>query len=258
VSRAALLRSSVLGAVLVAVGLSSLAAGTAAGATPPSRCALTGGIGGPNPAHVGDDVSATVSVLSSHGTCDATVTVIGGGWPLCTDDVFGSGGCSVTFGAFPGLSTVTAKLTTGQSLVLGTFTVLSSTPVPHASSTVTRRTVTTSASASRAAASSAAAASRGAASASASRSASRSHASKVVTNTAFPSDTETPTTAPVTEASPSDTASASGFAVNVRTNPSGGSSIPAGPLLLALVILAGFVAAAGRLIYTHTHDEIGP
>jgi hypothetical protein len=42
----------------------------------------------------------------------------------------------------------------------------------------------------------------------------------------------------------------------VRTEPTGGSSVPLGPLLIALLVLVGFVTAAGRFIYAHAHEEL--
>jgi hypothetical protein len=239
--------------------------GRGADAAPASRCVMTGSIGGPNPAYEGDNVSAAVSVSSSHGFCDAgSVQITGGSWTLCSENLhFGSGGCSITFQAFRGLSAVTATLSTGQSLRLGTFTVLSRTPTTHASSPRPTRTVTVVPPASRSAAASSSAAVASAsrasvAAASASRAAARHTRTSTVTSTAFPSDTAAPSSeaAAPSDTPPSDTASASGFAVNVRTNPSGGSSIPFGPLLLALLVLAGVVVAAARLVYTHAHEEL--
>jgi hypothetical protein len=245
---------------LITLALSWVGVGRGADAAPPSRCVMIGSIGGPNPAYEGDNVSATVSVGASRGICDAnSVRLTTGSWTLCSETLnFGSGRCSVTFPAFRGLSTVTATLSTGQSLRLGTFTVLPRTPTSPAGSPRPTRTITVVPAASRAA-SSVAAASRSAAAASAARAAATHTRTSTVTSTAFPSDSQTPSTeaAAPTDTPASDTASAGGFSVNVRTDPRGGASIPFGPLLLALLVLAGFVAAAGRLIYTHAHEEIG-
>jgi hypothetical protein len=80
-----------------------------------------------------------------------------------------------------------------------------------------------------------------------------------VTSTAFPGGSDTPSTpaaGSVKDTPVAASASASGFSVNVRTDPSGGASIPLLPLLVALLILAAFVTAAGRFIYAHLHEEL--
>jgi hypothetical protein len=244
-------RSSVLAVAVLAVATPLVTAAPAVAASRPV-CLLSGSIGGPNPAHEGDLVSvrASVSTTSSH-RCDATsVRVRSSNWLLCSGSVFANGGgCAVSFAAFSGLSTVTATIYSGgtplQSRTLGTFTVLPRRPV---TSVVVTRTVPRPATS----------AAHAAVTRTAARTVSASP-SKAVANTSFAADTDTPSSgAPSSAAGASATPSASAFAVNVRTDPTGGASPPTAPLLLALVVLAGFVAAAVRFVYAHLHEEVAP
>ncbi|MFN2562102.1 MAG: hypothetical protein ABR571_12510 [Jatrophihabitans sp.] len=260
--RRPLLRVSTGAALLGTSALALLASGTAtADAAPRSSCVISGSVS-PTVVQRGENVTVTAAVRSSGGICRAgSFEVTGGPFVLRTTEIFnGTGSCAITFGAFDGLSGIDVVLSTGQRQRIGTVTVLSPTPTPGTTRTVVRRTATVTPPAPAASSAAAAASSRAAAAAaSASRAAATSVRTSTVTSTAFPGDSETPSTpaagsgmgTPVAAS-----ASASGFSVNVRTDPSGGSSVPLLPLLIALLVLAGFVTAAGRFVYAHIHEEL--
>jgi hypothetical protein len=248
---------STVAALLGTTALALLVTGAAADAAPRSSCAISGTVS-PTVVHRGENVTVTATVQSSGGLCRASsFQVTGGPFVLRTTDMFnGTGSCTIAFGAFDGLSGIDVVLSTGESQRIGTVTVISPTPAPATTSAVVRRTVTVPPPA--AAVSSAAAAASRAAAASASRAATAVRTS-TVTSTAFPAGSDTPSTpaaGSVKDTPVATSASASGFSVNVRTDPSGGSSIPLLPLLIALLVLAGFVTAAGRFIYAHIHEEL--
>lgn len=267
--RGSLLRVATGAALLGTSALALVAVGTvSADAAPRSSCVISGSVS-PTVVQRGENVTVAAAVQSSGGACRAgSFEVTGGPFVLRTAEIFnGAGSCTITFGAFDGLSSINVVLSTGQSQQIGTVTVLS--PTPSATRTVVRRTVTvtppapaTAAAAAAAAAASsraAAASAAAAAAASASQAAATSVRTSPVTSTAFPSDSDTPPTpaaGPATNSPVAAGASVSGFAVNVRTEPTGGSSIPLLPLLIALLVLAGFVTAAGRFIYAHLHEEL--
>jgi hypothetical protein len=249
---------STVAAVLGTSALALLAPGPAADAAPGSSCVISGSVS-PTVVQRGENVTVTAAVQPSGGPCRAgSFEVTGGPFVLRTTDMFnGTGSCTIAFGAFDGLSAINVVLSTGQTQRIGTVTVLS--PTPGTTRTVVRRTVTVTPPA--AAASSAAnASSRAAAAAvSASRAAATAVRTSTVTSTAFPGGSDTPSTPASGSAKDTpvaDTASATGFSVNVRTVPTGGSSVPLLPLLIALLVLAGFVTAAGRFIYAHIHEEL--
>lgn len=258
--RGSLLRVTTVAALLGTSALAVLVAGPAAAAPPRSSCAISGSVS-PTVVHRGDIVTVTAAVQSSGGTCRASsFQVTGGPFVLRTTDMFnGAGSCTIAVGAFDGLSAINVVLSTGQTQRIGTVTVISPTPAPG-TTTVVRRTVTVTPPAAARSSGAAAAASRAAvAAASASRAAATSVRTSTVTSTAFPGDTDTPSTpaaGSIKDKPAAASASASGFSVNVRTEPSGGASIPLLPLLIALLVLAGFVTAAGRFIYSHIHEEL--
>jgi hypothetical protein len=255
------LRVATVAASLGTSALALLAPATAAHAAPRSSCVISGSVS-PTVVQRGENVTVTAAVQSSGGICRAgSFEVTGGPFVLRTTEIFnGTGSCTITFGAFDGLSAINVVLSTGQSQRIGTVTVLSPTPAPGTTRPVIRRTLTVTPPAGAASSAAAAASSRAAAAAaSASRAAATSVRTSTVTSTAFPGDSETPSTpaAGSAEGTPvADTASASGFSVNVRSDPSGGSSVPFLPLLIALLVLAGFVTAAGRFVYAHIHEEL--
>jgi hypothetical protein len=226
---------------------------------PSSSCSIAGSV---SPAVVkrGENVTVTASVgPGSFGPCGAaSFQVTGGNFVLQTVSLQnGAGHCTIVFGAFDGLSAIDVVVSNGQRAQIGTVTVLPPDGSSPATSPRPRRTVTVTASASRVAASSSVpAASRAAAAASAARAATRTRTS-TVTSTAFPSESAAPSTAaPSSAAAHAADATPGAFSVNVRTDPSGGSSLPFLPVLIALLVLAGFVTAAGRFIYAHLHEEI--
>ena len=248
------LRAALLAVVLVGTTAGLTALSPAAGAQP-QQCSMSGGIGGPNPAHVGDLVSVSVSVEGKRFCNGTTVTIYGGGRALCNGGfIFGRASCSITFRAFMGLGTVTASINTGQSIVLGAFTVLDRPPTtPHSQP---------------------------------------GHpVPRTVTHTVTPANTTGRTTpvarvkipaptkpdphhkssaaqpdpypwhpAPGPTAPPSEEPGASVSAVAVVTSAHGGgaSPIPLGLLIGSLVVLGGLVAAATRLVTIHTRTQVGP
>jgi hypothetical protein len=270
VSGSLLPRSSVLAAVLIGAWLSAAALDPPAAGAPRTRCTMAGSIGGPNPAHVGDTVSAAVSVSSGRGSCNATsVSITGGGRVLGSNALpGGTGSCSVSFAAFRGLATVTASLSTGQRLTLGTFTVLDPTPTSTKpppptrppTPTPTRRTT----SAAPSVTPSASATSAGVSSSSARPSAPRSSTSRPTRpsttgrtsarRTVYPWETADPSTDPAAERI--DPTATNAAAVGGSTGGGGDPFIPSGLLIGTLVVLAGLVGVAGRLIYLHSRAEV--
>ncbi|MDT4923834.1 MAG: hypothetical protein QOG01_1547 [Pseudonocardiales bacterium] len=229
------------GTVLGAIVLPALA-----DADPPPRCSLTGGIGGPNPAHVGDTISVTASVGVRRGSCDATsVSITGGRRVLCARTLpSGTGTCSASFAAFRGLGTVRAFISTGRSATLGTFVVID--PTPKRTPTPTRSTrpptPTPSSSVSARSASTSARASKSSASRAARSSTSASRAS-APTSADFSTD--------VTDSAAPETAAA----VTKSGGSGNGSPFPPVLLLVSLLVLAGLVGAAGWLIYAHNRAD---
>lgn len=248
-------RVAALAAVLIGATAGLAAWSPSAGAERAEQCAMSGGIGGPNPAQVDDLVSVSVAVNpNARNFCNgSTVAIRGGGRTLCSSGfIFGRASCTITFRAFLGLGRVTASLNTGQSLILGTFTVLGGPTATHRPPPPVPVTTVTHTVARPAAVTTAAAASRV-------RIPAPTKPDPHRKSSASAPDPYPWHPAPGPTAPPTDEPGASVSAVAVVTTAHGGgaSPIPLGLLIGALAVLGVFVTAAARLVATHVRSEIG-
>lgn len=221
-----------------------------------ASCVITGGdVQATDPVHVGDPVRADARVT---GACTGrTITFEGGGHTLGSGSMSTYKSYYTEFAAFAGLSTVTASVTGGNSMILGTVNVVGSspTPTPPASTPVASKTPLppppTSAGASSSAGTST--------SASASKTATRSltpHTAAFPAAAGDPATSATDTPQPSASASPSSSEVA--LPVQVIHGSGGVNLIPSGLLIATIVVLGAIAGAAVHFVraYSRSPDHL--
>jgi len=225
----------------------ALATETSATPAPPAgSCSLSGQIYGPNPAQVGDAVGALVIVSSPRSCGSQLVEIVASGHVYCEHLVSQNSGCQATWQAYLGLSDVYGELTDGTRILLGTFHVVTSTaqPTPPRTTVVTAPPPTHATTAATTAASS-------------------SSAKRTLPAGAFPTappgafdgGTTIGAPAPSDSATPTLSDTVPAFAVAVIHGHGSVALIPPALLVVALLLLAGILAAAVRYMILNNRDE---